>query len=77
MPVADLLGLSRQVIVLTYHYGAGLCEILTPTNGALMAVLAAAGVPFDSWIRFAVPLWAALFGLASLAVVVGLATGLQ
>jgi len=77
VPVADLLGLSRQVTVLTYQYGAGLCEILTPTNGALMAVLAAAGVPLNNWIRFAVPLWAALFGLASLAVVVGLAVGLQ
>jgi uncharacterized ion transporter superfamily protein YfcC len=77
VPVADLLGLSRQVTVLTYQYGAGLCEILTPTNGALMAVLTAAGVPLNNWIRFAVPLWAALFGLASLAVVVGLAIGLQ
>jgi uncharacterized ion transporter superfamily protein YfcC len=77
VPVADLLGLSRQVTVLTYQYGAALCEILTPTNGALMAVLAAAGVPLNNWIRFAVPLWAALFGLASLAVVVGLAIGLQ
>jgi uncharacterized ion transporter superfamily protein YfcC len=77
VPVADLLGLSRQVTVLAYHYGAGLCEILTPSNGALMAVLAAAGVPFNNWIRFAVPLWAALFGLAALAVVAAIAVGLQ
>ena len=77
VPVSDLLGLSRQVTVLAYHYGAGLCEILTPTNGALMAVLAAAGVPFESWIRFAVPLWGLLFGLAGLAIAIGIATGLQ
>ena len=63
--------------MLAYHYGAGLCEILTPTNGALMAVLAAAGVPFESWIRFAVPLWGLLFGLAGLAIAIGIATGLQ
>jgi uncharacterized ion transporter superfamily protein YfcC len=39
--------------VLAYQTGAGLTELLTPTNGALMAVLLAAGVPFGTWIRFA------------------------
>lgn len=77
VPVSDLLGLSRQVTVLAYHYGAGLCEILTPTNGALMAVLAAAGVPFNQWLRFAGPLWGLLFGLAGLAILAAIATGLQ
>ena len=41
VPLSDLIGLSRQVTVLAYQYGAGLCELLTPTNGALMAMLAA------------------------------------
>jgi uncharacterized ion transporter superfamily protein YfcC len=77
VPVSDLLGLSRQVTVLSYHYGAGLCEILTPTNGALMAVLAAAGVPYERWMRFAVPLWGALFVVGGLAVVLAIATGLR
>ncbi|MGH7628168.1 MAG: YfcC family protein [Gemmatimonadales bacterium] len=76
VPLSDLLQLSRQVTVLAYQYGTGLCEILTPTNGALMAILAAAGVPFDRWLRFVLPLWAALFGLGAVAVVVGIAVGL-
>jgi uncharacterized ion transporter superfamily protein YfcC len=50
-PVADLLHMSRQVAVLAYQYGAGMCELVTPTNGALVAVLVAAGVRFDEWIR--------------------------
>jgi uncharacterized ion transporter superfamily protein YfcC len=29
-------------------------EALTPTNGALMAVLLAAKLPFGSWLRFAI-----------------------
>ncbi len=53
VPLSDLLGVSRQVTVLAYQMGAGLCELLTPTNGALMAVLLAAGVPYQRWIRFA------------------------
>ena len=51
--MADVLGLSRQVPVLAYQTGAGLMELATPTNGALMAVLLAAGVPYQRWLRFA------------------------
>ena len=52
-PLGDLVGLSRQAVVLAYQTGAGLMELFTPTNGALMAVLLAAEVPFAKWIRFA------------------------
>ena len=62
--------------VLAYQYGAGLSDMLTPTNGALMAILAAAGVPLDRWFRFALPLCAALFLLGAVAVIVAIATGL-
>jgi uncharacterized ion transporter superfamily protein YfcC len=58
--------------VLAYQYGAGLCELVTPTNGSLMAVLAAAGVPFDRWIRFAAPLFLLLFVLGAAAVAVAI-----
>jgi uncharacterized ion transporter superfamily protein YfcC len=53
VPMADVLGLSRQVPVLAYQTGAGLMELLTPTNGSLMAILLAAGVPYQQWLRFA------------------------
>ena len=52
-PVADLLGFSREAAVLAYQTGAGLMEMMTPTNGALMAVLLAANVPWGRWLRFA------------------------
>jgi uncharacterized ion transporter superfamily protein YfcC len=53
VPLSDLLGISRQVTVLAYQTGAGLTELITPTNGALMAILLAAGVPYGQWMRFA------------------------
>ena len=53
VPLGDLVGLSRQAVVLAYQTGAGLMELLTPTNGALMAILLAADVPFSRWVRFA------------------------
>jgi uncharacterized ion transporter superfamily protein YfcC len=77
VPLSDLIGLSRQVTVLSYQYGAGLCEILTPTNGALMAMLAAAGVRYEEWLKFVLPLLGLLLALAMLAIVVGVAVGLR
>jgi uncharacterized ion transporter superfamily protein YfcC len=53
VPLSDLLGVSRQVTVMAYQTGAGLTELVTPTNGALMAVLVSAGVSFERWARFA------------------------
>jgi len=76
-PVADLLHMSRQVAVLAYQYGAGMCELVTPTNGALMAILAAAGVRYDLWIRSAGRLIAAVAGIGALAVVIALALGVN
>jgi uncharacterized ion transporter superfamily protein YfcC len=63
--------------VLAYQLGGGLCELVTPTNGALMAVLAAAGVSYDNWIKFCAPIYLALMVLAFLAVGLGAAIGLR
>jgi uncharacterized ion transporter superfamily protein YfcC len=77
VPLADLLGLSRQVTVLAYQYGGGLCELFTPTNGALMAILAAAQVRYEDWLRFALPLLLTLLALGAGAIGLGVAISLQ
>jgi uncharacterized ion transporter superfamily protein YfcC len=77
VPLSDLIGLSRQVTVLAYQYGAGLSDLLIPTNGALMAMLAAAGVRYEEWLRFALPLFAMLIGLGAVAIVMGVAIGIR
>jgi uncharacterized ion transporter superfamily protein YfcC len=71
VPLSDLLGISRQVTVLAYQLGAGLTEMLTPTNGGLMAVLLAAGVPYGRWIKFSIVgvLLALAVGVAAIIVV--------
>ncbi len=77
VPLSDLLGLSRQVTVLAYQYGGGVCELFTPTNGALIAILAAAQVRYEDWLRFALPLLVALLGLGAAAIGLGVVLGLQ
>ena len=76
VPLSDLLGMSRQVTVLAYQYGAGLCDLITPTNGALMAILAAGGVRFEEWIRFTVPLYLGLVALGAVSIAAAIAIGL-
>jgi uncharacterized ion transporter superfamily protein YfcC len=77
VPLSDLLGLSRQVTVLAYQYGPGVLGQFLPTDGALMAILALAGVRYDAWLKFAVPLCAALFVLSAAAILVAVAIGLR
>jgi uncharacterized ion transporter superfamily protein YfcC len=76
VPLSDLLGLSRQVTVLAYQYGPGLFGQFSPTDGALMATLALAGVRYDQWVRFTVPLCALLFVFSLIAIAMAVAIGL-
>jgi uncharacterized ion transporter superfamily protein YfcC len=77
VPLSDLIGLSRQVAVLAYQYAAGLCDLITPTNPPLMAMLVAAGVRYEDWLGFAIRLWVCLMALAAIALAVAVAIGLQ
>jgi uncharacterized ion transporter superfamily protein YfcC len=77
VPMSDLLGVSRQVTVLAYQYGPGIAGQIAPTDGALMAILALAGVSYERWLKFCVPLCGALFVMSLAAVVIAAMIGLQ
>jgi len=76
VPLSDLLGLSRQVTVLAYQFGAGLVDLINPTNGALLAMVAAIGVRFEDWGRFVLPVLGILAALATVALGLAITTGL-
>lgn len=76
VPLSDLLGLSRQVTVLAYQYGVGLMDVVNPTNGALLAMLAAVGVRLEGWWRFSLPILGLLAALAAVSLAVAIAVGL-
>ena len=75
-PLSDLIGISRQVCVLAYQYGAVMTDLIIPTNGGLMAVLAIAGISFDKWFKFALKLISVIMILSALALVAGIFLGL-
>ena len=66
VPLADVLGLTRQTAVLAFQFGDGLSNMLIPTSGVLMAMLALAKVPYTTWLRFVLPLFLQLIVLAAI-----------
>jgi uncharacterized ion transporter superfamily protein YfcC len=68
-PLSDLIGLSRQVCVLAFQYGAILMNAVSPTNGALMAILALSGIRYDHWLAFAVRRLGLVYLLCMVAVI--------
>jgi len=54
-PLADTVGLPRDVIVSAYQYGQGLIAFITPT-GLILASLAMVDVTYDKWLKFIMPL---------------------
>jgi uncharacterized ion transporter superfamily protein YfcC len=69
-PIADLLSMPRDAAVLAFQTGAGLTDALNPTNGSLLAMLLVARVPFERWLRFAIPgiLLVSVVGFAAIAI---------
>ncbi|GGA30544.1 YfcC family protein [Psychrobacillus lasiicapitis] len=56
-PLADMLGVTRQVAVQTYLFGDGFTNSIIPTSGTLMASLAIAGIPYTKWFKWMFPLF--------------------
>ncbi|SFZ92784.1 Uncharacterized membrane protein YfcC, ion transporter superfamily [Flaviramulus basaltis] len=54
-PLADGVGVGREVVVSAYQYGIGLFNFINPT-GLILASLAIVKVGFDKWLKFVMPL---------------------
>ena len=59
-PFADMVGVSRQAMVLAFQFGDGFTNMLTPTSGVLMAALAMARIPYSRWVAW---IWKAVLVL--------------
>ena len=63
-PIGQLTGVQPQTTVLTFLFGNGITNMLTPTSGTLLAYLATAQVGWIEWARFIFRLWLIYIGLA-------------
>jgi len=55
-PLSDLLGVSRQTAVLAFQFGDGFSNLVIPTSAVTMGILSLAGIPYDKWIKWILPL---------------------
>lgn len=72
VPIADLLGMERQVAVLAFQYGDAITNSIIPTSAALMGYLAIAGIPYERWVKFIwklIVIWLIIAAIALVAAV--------
>ncbi|KAF0106781.1 MAG: hypothetical protein FD146_2373 [Anaerolineaceae bacterium] len=57
MPLADLVGVNRQIAVSAYTFGDGFSNLVYPTNALLLIALSLTVVPYHKWIKWVLRLW--------------------
>lgn len=74
LPLADILGLTRQTAILAFQIGDGVTNLINPSLGGLIAMLSICRVPLDRWLRFIFPvmLGILLFSLGALLIAVAI-----
>lgn len=67
-PLASMVGVSKQVSVLTFQLGDGFTNLIVPTCGSLIAVLGVAKLDWKKWAKFQFKFQSILF-IASIIVI--------
>jgi hypothetical protein len=76
-PLADIVGVERQVAVLALQFGDGFSNILIPTQYVLIGILAMAGIPYDRWLRFIMSFMIKVGIVGSLTLVIAVLIGYE
>ena len=72
-PVADLVGLSREVAVLAFQFGDGFSNMFWPT--AVATECGIMGIGMDKWYKFITPLFGMMFLLQAVIIVAAVLLG--
>ncbi|NLT47076.1 MAG: hypothetical protein GXX92_01555, partial [Clostridiales bacterium] len=76
-PLADIVGVSRQVAVLAYQLGAGFVDAFTPVSASLIGVLGVARVDWMKWAKFQIKMQAFFFVIGSAVVIIAVLVNFQ
>jgi uncharacterized ion transporter superfamily protein YfcC len=71
LPLADLVGVTRQLTVTAYCFGDGFSNLAYPTNPVLLITLGLASVGYAKWIKFTWKLWLLVIPLTILFLWIG------
>jgi uncharacterized ion transporter superfamily protein YfcC len=76
-PLAELIGVSKQVAVLAFQLGDGFTNLIVPTSACLMGVLGVARIEWTQWVKFQIKFQGVLAIFASVFVILGVIVGLS
>lgn len=62
-PLGDLIGISRQTVVLAFQMGDGFSNMIWPTNALLLIGLGLARVSYKDWFKWILPVQLVLMGV--------------
>ncbi len=71
VPVADLVGMSRQLMITAFQVGDGLTNLIVPTSGGTLAMLALGRVSYEKWLKAILPFMVLVYGLSWVGLVIG------
>jgi len=54
-PISEALSVHPQLAVQAFQFGDGFTNLLSPALGWTMGSLATAGIPYDKWLKWALP----------------------
>lgn len=70
IPVADLIGMSRQLMVTAFQIGDGLTNLFIPTAGGILAMLALGRVSYARWLPVILPVMVPMYTMCWIMMVV-------
>lgn len=75
IPVADLTGMSRQLMITAFQVGDGLTNLIVPTSGGTLAMLALGRVSYEQWLKAIMPFMFMVYALCWVALFIGQVVG--
>jgi uncharacterized ion transporter superfamily protein YfcC len=75
VPLADLVGITRQVTVTAYCFGDGFSNLAYPTNPVLLISLGLTVATYAQWLRWTAKLWFWLLVVTVIFLAIGVAVG--
>jgi uncharacterized ion transporter superfamily protein YfcC len=76
-PLADIVGVSRQVAVLAYQLGAGFVDAFTPVSASLIGVLGVARIDWSKWAKYQIKMQGFFFLMGTVVIIIAMAMNLQ
>ena len=71
IPLAQLIEMEPQLMITAFQVGDGLTNLIVPTSGGTLAMLALGGVSYRQWIRAIMPYMVIIYVVSWITLMIG------